>query len=276
MAQPHQRVGEYVLEHRLGAGAFGEVWRAHHHVWSDRLAAVKIPLDPAYVRRLQQEGLALHRLAHANVVPAIAFDPFADPPYLVTEFVPGTSLRPLIANRALSIEQAVEVMRQVLKGLASAHAQGVVHRDVKPENILVNERAHAEGFAVPGIVRVTDFDLGIASVRTVAESIVYSQSLDEKSGREVAGTLEYMSPEQRRGGAVDAGAGLYSCGVVLYELLTGERRSGTEVPGDLNPWVSKHRYAAFRRSDARLERRFKTAEEFIAALEAPAKKVVPP
>jgi serine/threonine protein kinase len=107
MPSSNQRVGEYVLQDRIAAGTFGEVWRAHHHVWSDRLAAVKIPLDPAFVRRLQQEGLALHHLAHPNVVPAIAFDPFADPPYLVTEFVPGTSLRPLIVQRSLSIEQAM-------------------------------------------------------------------------------------------------------------------------------------------------------------------------
>ncbi len=275
MPAPQQRVGEYVLEYRLGAGAFGEVWRAHHHVWSNRLVAVKIPLDPAYVRRLQQEGLALHRLNHPNVVPAIAFDPFADPPYLVTEYVPGTSLRPLIAQRSLSIDQAVEVMRQLLRGLASAHAQGVVHRDVKPENILVHERAHAEGFGVQGLVRVADFDLGVASVRAVAESIVYSQSLNEKTGKEVAGTLEYMSPEQRRGEAVDARADLYSCGVVLYELLTGDRPAGTELPSDLNSSVPGHLDDAFRRSYARLDRRFKTAEEFIAALDAP-RKVVPP
>jgi len=96
MASPQQRVGEYVLQDRIAAGTFGEVWRAHHHVWHDRVVAVKIPTDPQYLRNLQREGVAIHGLTHPNIVRALGFDPYADPPYLTMEFVPGTSLRPLV------------------------------------------------------------------------------------------------------------------------------------------------------------------------------------
>ena len=266
MACAHQRVGEYVLHDRIAAGTFGEVWRAHHHVWHDQVVAVKIPTDPQYLRNLQREGVAVHGLTHPNVVRAIGFDPYADPPYLTMEYVPGTSLRPIIQSRSLSINDAVAVMRQVLAGLGHAHKQGVIHRDVKPENILVHERAARDGYAAEGVVKVTDFGLGRAATAAVAGSIAYSASLDTAAGREIAGTLDYMAPEQRSGGPVDARADLYACGVVLYEMLTGERPAGTDLPSDLNPAVPKSLDEAFKRSYARLDRRFASAEEFAEAL----------
>src|SRR2546423_5631978 len=131
-----QRISEYLLDARIGGGTFGEVWRAKHHVWHDQLVAIKIPTDPQYVRNLQREGAAIHGLVHPNIVRAMGFDPYAEPPYLTMEYVPGTSLRPLIKDRRLSIDQSIAVMRQVLAGLEYAHNQGIVHRDVKPENIL--------------------------------------------------------------------------------------------------------------------------------------------
>ena len=146
MPSPNQRVGEYVLQDRIAAGTFGEVWKAHHHVWTDQLVAAKIPTDPQYLRNLQREGVAIHGLTHPNIVRALGFDPYADPPYLTMEYVPGTSLRPLIANRKLDPADAVAVLRQVLAGLGHAHKTGLVHRDVKPENILVHERAFRDGF----------------------------------------------------------------------------------------------------------------------------------
>src|SRR5688500_9435976 len=198
MPTPNQRISEYVLDARIGGGAFGEVWRARHHVWTDQLVAVKIPIDPQYVRNLQREGTAIHGLVHPNIVRAIGFDPYADPPYLTMEYVPGTSLRPLIQNRSLSPADAIEVMKQVLAGLAHSHTKNVIHRDVKPENILVHERAFREGFAAEGVVKVTDFGLGRAATSPVG-SIAYSASMDTAAGREIAGTLDYMAPEQRKG-----------------------------------------------------------------------------
>ena len=269
-----QRVGEYLLDHKIGGGAFGEVWRAHHHVWTDQLVAVKIPTQTDYLRELQREGVAVHGLVHPNIVRAIGFDPYADPPYLTMEYIPGSSLRPLINKRSVTIPQAVSIMRQVLAGLKHAHASGLVHRDVKPENILVHERAQTDGYDAEGIVKVTDFGLGKAATTVGAQSIVYSASLNSPQAAEIAGTLDYMAPEQRSGGTVDGRADLYACGVVLYELLTGERPAGTDVPSDVNSAVPKHLDDVFRRSYARLEKRFASADEFTAALAGP--KLAPP
>jgi len=267
MPSPNQRVGEYVLVDRINRGTFGEVWKAHHHVWTDQLVAVKIPTDPQYLRNLQREGVAIHGLVHANIVRAIGFDPYAETPYLAMEYVPGTSLRPLVQNRSLSIPDSIAILRHVLAGLGYAHKQNVVHRDVKPENILVHERAFREGFAAEGVVKVTDFGLGRASNETATGSIAYSAAMDSPEAREIAGTLDYMAPEQRSGASVDPRADLYACGVVLYEMLTGERPAGTDLPSDVNKNVPKALDEAFRHSYARIDKRFNSAEEFAAALQ---------
>lgn len=268
MAASNQRISEYLLDAKLGAGTFGEVWRARHHVWADQFVAIKIPTDSAYVRNLQHEGSAIHGLKHPNIVRAIGFDPYADPPYLITEYVPGTSLRPLIQSRALKVSQAVSIIRQILAGLSHAHAAGIVHRDLKPENILIHERAEAEGYDAEGVVKVTDFGLGLAMMKTAVGSIAYSASLNDDAGRQLAGTLDYMSPEQRAGGTIDLRVDLYACGVILYEMLTGEKPAGTDVPSDLNKAVPRWLDEAFRHSYARLENRFISAEQFVAALTA--------
>src|SRR5256885_1038076 len=125
MPNPNQRISEYVLVEKIGGGTFGEVWKARHHVWSDQLVAIKIPTDGQYVRNLQREGAAIHGLVHPNIVRAMGFDPYADPAYLTMEYVPGTSLRPLIKSRALNIDQSIAVMRQVLAGLGyDPHPKG--------------------------------------------------------------------------------------------------------------------------------------------------------
>jgi serine/threonine protein kinase len=268
MATANQRVGEYVLDARVGGGAFGEVWRAHHHAWTDQLVAVKIPTDPQYLRNLQHEGYAIHGLQHPNIVRAIGFDPFAATPYLAMEYVPGTSLRPLVPGHKLAIPDVVAVMKQVLGGLAYAHQNGLVHRDIKPENILVHERAATAGYGTEGLVKVTDFGLGKAAAAMAATSIAFSASLNTDAGRDIAGSLDYMAPEQRAGGTVDGRADLYACGVVLYELLTGEKPAGTDLPSDVNRAVPKSLDEVFRRSYSRLEKRYTSAAEFDAALTA--------
>src|SRR5437667_9121457 len=178
MPTSNQRVGEYILDQKIGGGAFGEVWKSHHHVWIDQLVAIKIPTDPQYLRELQREGVAIHGLLHPNIVRAIGFDPYADPPYLTTEYVPGTSLRPLIASKTVNANDAIAIMKQVLAGLKYAHANGLVHRDIKPENILVHEPAKTDGYNAEGVIKVTDFGLGKAATTAGAQSIVYSASLN--------------------------------------------------------------------------------------------------
>jgi serine/threonine protein kinase len=238
-------------------------------VWSDQLVAIKIPNDPQYIRNLQREGVAIHGLSHPNIVRALGFDPYGDPPYLVMEYVPGTSLRPVIEAGKRSAEDAIEIMRQVLSALAYAHKNNLIHRDIKPENILVHERVQKEGFGAPGVIKVTDFGLGkVAAISK--ESIAFSASMAGPDAKRISGTLDYMSPEQRAGADVDGRTDLYACGIVLFELLTGERPAGTDVPSDLNRDVPKYLDDVFRRSYSRLEKRFASADEFLAALKAPA------
>lgn len=265
MPAANQRISEYVLEKRLGGGAFGEVWSARHHVWADQIVAIKIPTDGQYLRNLQREGAAIHGMNHPNIVHARGFDPYSDPPYLVMEYVPGTSLRPLIESRSLAANDVIAIMRQVLAGLAHAHQQGLVHQDIKPENILVHEQCKIDGYALPGGIKVTDFGLGKAAALS-KESIAYSTSMTGPDAKRIAGTLDYMAPEQRSGGDVDGRADLYACGVVLYEMLTGERPAGTELPSELNPKSPRYLDEVFRRSYARLEKRFTSADEFLASL----------
>jgi serine/threonine protein kinase len=187
------------------------------------------------------------------------------------EYVPGTSLRPLIERRELSADHAVDVLRQVLTGLSHAHQHGVIHRDIKPENILVHEGTRSEGFGTRGSIKVTDFGLGAAVASSLQTgSIAYSQSIGGADAKRISGTIDYMSPEQRSGGMVDARADLYACGVMLYEMLTGEKPAGTDLPSDLNPKTPRWLDEVFKRSYARLEKRFTTAEEFLVALKAPA------
>jgi serine/threonine protein kinase len=273
MPQTDQRVGEYVLDAKVGGGTFGEVWRAHHHVWTDQLVAIKIPTNPQYLRNLQSEGVAIHGLIHPNIVRALGFDPYAEVPYLTMEFVPGSSLRPFIDKKLLTIPQTVSILRQVLAGLKCAHARNVIHRDIKPENILIHERVAKEGWDAEGVVKITDFGLGKAA-NAAAGSIAYSASMNSPAAKDIAGTLEYMAPEQRNG-QPEARSDLYACGVLLYEMLTGERPAGTDVPSDLNRAVPKNLDDIFRRSYARLDKRFASADEFLAALPTATKSAPP-
>jgi serine/threonine-protein kinase len=258
MAQPGDRISEYVLDSPAGSGTFGTVWRARHHVWTQQLVAIKLPTSPAYLRELQREGLAASRLSHPNVVKAIGFDPYADPPYLVMEYVAGRSLRELLRNGPLATATAVTILRQILSGLAHAHENGIVHRDLKPENVLLTEAGLTSDFAAPGSVKITDFGLGQTQAK--GGSIAYSLSI-AGDAQKLVGTLDYMSPEQRAGGDVDARSDLYACGAMLFEMITGEKPTGTEVPSDLRSGVPEGIDHAFRRAYTRLDRRIGSAAE---------------
>jgi serine/threonine protein kinase len=267
MVVKEQQVGEYLLEEEIGRGTFGQVWRARHHAWSDQVVAVKIPTDPRYIADLQREGWAVHNLGHPNIVRAINFGPFADPPYFVMEYVPGESLRGVLRRRTrLEPSVALSIIMPVLRGLAHAHKNGFIHRDIKPENILIRKDAWDEkegaGFDAAG-VKITDFGLG-HKAKSSDGSIVFTDDLQEKGNS--VGTPRYMAPEQAEGGEIDGRADLYSCGVVLFEMLTGQLPVGTELPSQLRPEVPKFLDEAFQRSYARLGNRFPSADEFLSFL----------
>jgi len=266
--EPGLRVGEYVLEERIGRGSFGEVWRARHHVWENDRVAVKLPTEPEYVRYLQREGMVVHGLRHANIVGVKGFDPYAEVPYLVMELVEGPSLREVIDQhpKGLALPIAMEVLRGVLNAVAVSHDQNVIHRDLKPGNILLDLKdAPLERVTAPQ-VKVSDFGFGGAHADTL-RSIAQSASLARED--KLVGTLAYMAPELRDGRATaDAGSDLYSIGVILFELLTGERPAGAELPSTLSASVPPRLDDVFRRLYARHDRRYESAQAVLADLDA--------
>ena len=174
----------------------------------DRPVAVKVLdrralEDPTVVARFDREARAVARLAHANIVSVYDVGVDDDMPYLVMELVHGQSLAALIDSGTISIDDAVNVAVQVCDALQAAHEAGVVHRDVKPANILI---------APTGAVKVCDF--GIARVSQATQAGLTRSHV-------TVGTAEYMAPEQASGGPVDARTDLYALGCVLYAMLTG-------------------------------------------------------
>jgi serine/threonine protein kinase len=264
------RISEYVLDQLVGAGSFGQVFRAHHHIWKEQLVAVKVPTDSQYVRNLQKEGTVIHGLRHANVVRAIGLDPYADTPYLVMEFVDGCSLKDVIQAhpKGLPIRSAQNIVCGILSALDHAHSNKIVHRDLKPANILIADgnKKDAETLTIAD-VKVTDFGLGYVGEIT-ANSIMQSGSLMAEDGKSISGTLAYMSPEQRDGQPIDGRSDLYAVGIVLFEMITGERPSGSDMPSDvragLPTWVDKVYSKLYTRKD----RRFATATDALNEIHA--------
>ncbi len=266
MLNQGDRIQNYLLEACVGRGSFGEVWRGRHHMFGD-VVAIKVPTDPQYVRNLQREGVAIHGLKHPNIVRAIDLDPYGDPPYFIMEYVNGPSLRQVIDHykKDFPISSAMAIMQGVLQGLTAAHGDGLVHRDIKPANILLNVAIESLAAISESSVKVTDFGLGqVCGVTT--QSMMQSGSLHAGDGANVAGTLAYMSPEQKEGREVDARSDLYSCGIVLFEMLTGVRPVGGEKPSTLRPEVPAHLDDVFSRCYARRDARFVSATDMLAAI----------
>jgi serine/threonine-protein kinase len=211
--------GRYRLAERIAGGGMGEVWRAQDEVLG-RLVAVKIMRkeyadDPTFLERFRAEARHAAGLSHANIAAVYDFGNGgagdAGSPFLVMEHVPGEPLSALVAREgALTADRTLEIVGQAALGLQAAHDAGVVHRDVKPGNILVRP---------DGQVRITDF--GIARA---ANSVPLTQT------GAIMGTAYYISPEQASGGSVTPASDIYSLGVVAYECLTGRRPFAGDTP----------------------------------------------
>jgi eukaryotic-like serine/threonine-protein kinase len=197
--------GRFRLESRLGAGATAAVWRARD-LDLGRVVAVKALLgddvDPALAGRFEREGQLLGRLSHPNVVPVHCTGNEGGRPYLVMDLVDGLSLRDVLADGPLPVEDAVRLAADVADGLAAAHRAGGVHRDVKPANVICG---------ADGVPRLVDFGIARADDLTVMTQ-----------ANVVLGTAAYLSPEQARGEAVGPPSDVYSLGCLLHELLAGE------------------------------------------------------
>jgi tetratricopeptide (TPR) repeat protein len=230
-------IGRFVVLGPLGAGGTGVVLSAYDPDL-DRKVAIKLLHgsqwhgSPAVTQeRLTQEAQTMARLAHPNVVAVYEFGAGEGAPYVVMELVDGSTLRGWL-GAARPWPQVVELFRQAGAGLAAAHRAGIVHRDFKPENVLVGSDGRA---------RVSDFGLAFASA-----------DVDARSPGTFAGTPPYMSPEQRRGGSTDARSDQFSFCVALWEALHGERPFAddrpeapraqpkrSEVPGRINAVVAR-------------------------------------
>jgi eukaryotic-like serine/threonine-protein kinase len=261
-------VGRYELEELVGSGGMSNVFRAHDRLL-ERTVALKIlheqyTRDEDYVERFRREARAVAQLTHPNIVTVIDRGEQDGRQFIVFEYVDGQNLKELSAGGPLDAREAIGLALQVAHALSFAHARGLVHRDVKPQNVLLNDDRQA---------KVTDF--GIA------------RSLDVHGVTQtgtVLGTSDYIAPEQARGQKVDPKTDIYSLGVVLYELLTGEvpfsgdnfvavaMRHVSEPP----PSVLDHRPDCPVRVDLAVQRamakdpadRFASMDELCAELEA--------
>src|SRR5215831_11269913 len=208
-----ERLGKYEIRSVLGKGAMGIVYKAFDpHI--ERLVAIKTirkdtvepELAAQYMVRFKNEARAAGRLQHPNIVSVFEYGEDDKVTYIAMEYVEGSGLREYLNRRAsFDFGQLAALMEQLLDALEFAHARGVVHRDIKPSNLIITNQ---------GQLKVADF--GIARVDTSNLTMV---------GMSI-GTPPYMSPEQIRGFEVDHRSDLFSTGIVLYELLTGERPFG--------------------------------------------------
>jgi len=207
--------GKYRIEERLGYGGMCDVYRATHEAMGKQVAVKTLKpalaADPTIAQRFEQEARAASLIHHPHAINVMDYGIAEDNvPFIVMEFVRGVTLGELLRQEgAQSVERAADILRQASGALDAAHAVGVVHRDIKPDNIIIAEYDGSDW------VEVVDF--GVAKV---LEDVNRRGSLT--GANIIVGTPRYMSPEQCEEKPVDARSDIYSLGIVLYEILSGE------------------------------------------------------
>lgn len=210
-------ISQYKILSAIGKGGMGEVWLAEdtqlrRHV-ALKLLPPKFTTQAVHVRRFKQEAQAVIALNHPNIVTLFDFGQSENGYFMATEFIDGQTLRARLQNNGHSpVGETIEIALSICQALDAAHKMGIVHRDIKPENVMLRS---------DGLVKVLDF--GLAKLQETPGGVF--PDLDSASltaAGVVVGTVSYMSPEQARGEKVDARTDLFSLGVVLYEMLTGQ------------------------------------------------------
>jgi len=215
---PNSRLGPYEILAPIGAGGMGEVYRARDTRLGREVAVKVLPADvardPERARRFEQEARAASTLNHPNILTVHDVGVEGGVAYLVTELLRGESLRDVIARGPLPVKRAVELATQASRGLAAAHNAGIVHRDLKPENLFITQ---------DGICKILDFGLARMDRPELSNDVgTATPTAGGTLAGTVMGTAGYMAPEQVRGQRADARSDLFSLGIVLHEMLTGQ------------------------------------------------------
>ncbi|HQR31673.1 MAG TPA: protein kinase [Blastocatellia bacterium] len=277
---PQMKLSHYRLVSKIGAGGMGEVYRARD-TRLDREVAIKLlPADFAKdadrLKRFEQEARATSALNHPNILTVHDIGTHDGAPFIVAELLDGEELRAQLEDGAIAPKKAIEYARQIADGLAAAHAKCIVHRDLKPENLFVT----ADG-------RVKILDFGLAKLRPQpamnAGSEVQTQKKITDPGT-VMGTVGYMSPEQVRGQDLDHRSDIFSFGIILHEMLSGQRTFTGDSLVELMNAILKDEPAELSETNAKIspqleklvrrclekkpERRFQTASDLGFALES--------
>ena len=204
-------VGPYRIDERLGAGAMGEVFRAYD-AKLDRPVALKVlpgdtASDPNRLRRFHDEARAASSLNHPHILVIHDFGDVDGRPFIVTELVEGETVRQRLARGPMSVDETLRLARQIADALGAAHRRGIVHRDVKPENVMIRTDGYAKVLDF-GLAKLTSSDVAIEETRWTQPGAI-------------VGTPRYMSPEQIRGLPADPRADVWALGVLIYEMLAG-------------------------------------------------------
>jgi serine/threonine protein kinase len=211
-----ENVGPYRLVEKLGKGGMATVYKAYHPSL-DRYVAIKalhpaFMEHPGFIDRFNREAKVVAKLEHPNIVPIYDYSEHEDRPYLVLKYVRGETLKARLEKSKLTYKESRQIFRVIASALAYAHQQGVLHRDVKPSNVLLDKA---------GGVYLADF--GLARIAETSQTTL--------SGQMMMGTPHYISPEQAKGlGNLDARTDIYSLGVMMYELLVGQVPFHADTP----------------------------------------------
>ncbi len=277
---PGQHIGAYKILALLGRGGMGVVYRARDERLRRDVAIKVLPAsfanDADRLLRFRQEAQATSALNHPNILTVHDIGTHEGAPFIVAELLEGAELRAQLESGALPLRRALEYAQQITTGLAAAHEKGIVHRDLKPENLFVTK---------DGRVKILDF--GLAKLRPPQSGAVDTDAPTQRKITDpgtVMGTVGYMSPEQVRGQETDHRSDIFAFGVILYEMLSGQRAfrgaSAIEVMnailkeeppelGETNTKISPQIEKLVRRCmEKQPERRFQTAYDLGFALEA--------